>query len=364
MARRRRDASDPDRASAERPGEPSSPHSHDALFKKTFAVPEHALDLMRQQLPAQLVAALDPGSLQEDPSHYIDDALAETRSDVLYTATLRGAPVLIYVLIEHQSTQDPLMPFRLLRYVVRIWERWVAAATAASGVAPTALPPVIPFVLHQGPRPWSTARSLAELVPLPDALAPFVRPLLPGLDLSVLDLGAGGFEALAAWEARPVVKVTLAVMRGVVDPGVDVFDVLVAYTDDLALLLERPDGRKAFAVLIGYIVRRRRGLDVAALAAKVADLVGPKAGDVVMSTAQELIDQGEIKGVRETLARQLQAKFGRLSSDTTRRLTEASLDDLGRWTERILVADRLEDVFTKARVARPRRSGTRRPRKS
>ena len=83
-----------------------------------------------------------------------------------------------------------------------------------------------------------------------------------------------------------------------------------------------------------------------------------------MCTAQELIDQGEIKGVRETLARQLQAKFGRLSSDTTRRLTEASLEDLGRWTERILVADRLEDVFTKARVTRPRRSGTRRPRKS
>ena len=59
-----------------------------------------------------------------------------------------------------------------------------------------------------------------------------------------------------------------------------------------------------------------------------------------------------------------QVKFGRLSSDTTRRLTEASLEDLGRWTERILVADRLEDVFTKARVTRPRRSGTRRPRKS
>ena len=327
-------------------------------------MPEHALDLMRQHLPAELLEAFDPDSLREDPTHYIDDALAETRSDVLYTATLRGAPVLIYVLIEHQSTQDPLMPFRLLRYVVRIWERWVAAATAASGVAPTALPPVIPFVLHQGPRPWSTARSLAELVPLPDALAPFVRPLLPGLDLSVLDLGAGGFEALAAWEARPVVKVTLAVMRGVVDPAVDLFDVLVAYTDELLLLLERPDGRRAFAVLIGYIVRRRRGLDVAALAAKVADLVGPKAGDVVMSTAQELIDQGVRQEREQTLARLLRVKFGRLPDEMTRRLAKASLDDLGRWTENLLIADRLEDVFTTARAARPRRSGTRRPRKS
>jgi predicted transposase YdaD len=28
------------------------------------------------------------------------------------------------LLFEHQSSPDAAMPFRLLRYVVRIWERW------------------------------------------------------------------------------------------------------------------------------------------------------------------------------------------------------------------------------------------------
>jgi hypothetical protein len=370
---RRRDASDPDPASAERLGEPtSSPHSHDALFKKTFAVPEHALDLIRQRLPAELLAALDPGSLQRDSEHHIDEvSLGETRTDVLFTARLRGDPVLIYVLIEHQSTQDPLMAFRLLRYVVRIWERWLADATAAAnGVSPTTLPPVIPLVVYQGPRPWAVARSLAESIPLPPALAPHVRPLLPGLDLSILDLGEGGPDALRAWRAEPRVKVTLAIMRAAVEPGVDMLAVYRAYSGELALLVRRRDGREALALLARYTLSRRSNLDVAALAAVVAEAAGRTAGDVVMSTAQELINEGLQQGVQQgvrqereqTLLRQLRVKFGRLPGDVARRLAAASLEDLGRWTEQILVAERLEDVFTTA-TARPRRSSTRRPRK-
>jgi hypothetical protein len=86
-----------------------------------------------------------------------------------------------------------------------------------------------------------------------------------------------------------------------------------------------------------------------------------------MSTAQELIDQGLQQGVRQereqTLARQLQVKFGQLSSDVTRRLAEATLEDLGRWTELILTAERLEDVFASARARRSRQSSAKRPRK-
>jgi hypothetical protein len=83
-----------------------------------------------------------------------------------------------------------------------------------------------------------------------------------------------------------------------------------------------------------------------------------------MSTAQELIDQGVRQEREQTLLRQLRVKFGRLPDEVKQRLAKASLEDLGRWTEQILVAERLEDVFTTARGGRPRRSGTRRPRKS
>jgi hypothetical protein len=330
-----------------------SPHSHDAVFKRTFSVPSHALDLMRQQLPEELVAALDPGSLREESGTFIDDALKETRSDVLYSATVRGSPVLIYVLIEHQSTVDLLEPFRVLRYVVRIWEKWLSLRPKDAGVA-RALPPVIPFILHQGPRPWDGPRSLAELVPLPAELAAALGPLLPGLQLSILDLGAEGPEALATWQAEPIVKLTLAFMRGVIDPAVDLVALLTAFASELTAIMSQQAGRDAFRVVVGYSARRRRGLDVAALAARASELAGPRAGEVVMSTAQELIDQGVQQGVkqgvpqgeRRLLLRLLRSKFGPLSADVEARVAAADEVTLEAWAEAVLTAQCIDDVWT------------------
>lgn len=45
-------------------------------------------------------------------------------SDLLYSVKISDTPSFVYVLFEHQSTNDPWMPLRSLRYVVRILEQW------------------------------------------------------------------------------------------------------------------------------------------------------------------------------------------------------------------------------------------------
>ena len=47
-------------------------------------------------------------------------------------ATLDGRAAFVYVLIEHQSSPDPMMPLRMLRYVMRIWERWTTCGICSS----------------------------------------------------------------------------------------------------------------------------------------------------------------------------------------------------------------------------------------
>ena len=42
----------------------------------------------------------------------------------LFTAPLAGRDAFVYVLVEHQSSDDPLMAFRVLRYVTRIWDQY------------------------------------------------------------------------------------------------------------------------------------------------------------------------------------------------------------------------------------------------
>jgi len=139
-----------------------SSHPHDALFKKTFSVPEHAAAELRAILPPALVALTDFTTLSLCPGSYIDEALASSASDLLFSVQIAGKPARIYLLFEHQSNPPRTMPLRLLGYIVRILQQHVDDAQAAK-VDALPLPLVIPLVLHHGPRGWTTAQRFEEL---------------------------------------------------------------------------------------------------------------------------------------------------------------------------------------------------------
>ena len=61
--------------------------------------------------------------------------------------------------------------------------------------------------------------------------------------------------------------------------------------------------------------------------------------------AQRYRDEGRQEGERRVLKRQLQRRFGALSTEDIERLTEASMEDLETWAENVLDAQTLDDVF-------------------
>lgn len=65
-----------------------------------------------------------------------------------------------------------------------------------------------------------------------------------------------------------------------------------------------------------------------------------------MTIADQLIQQGRVEGRVELLMRQLAVKFGSLAEQTRERLVHATLAELDRWAERVLVATTLDDVFS------------------
>jgi hypothetical protein len=111
-------------------------------------------------------------------------------SDLLFRIPYRTpeqtVPVLVCVLLEHQSRQDPLMPLRMLVYAVLYWEReWKAWEALPAPRPALRLTPVVPIVFHTGKKAWRKHRKLAELLGGPEAFrkyAPSWRPLF--LDLA------------------------------------------------------------------------------------------------------------------------------------------------------------------------------------
>ena len=102
-----------------------TPTPHDSVFKSVFSQVEHAAGILRAVLPPELVKHIDFATLALCSGSFVDEALKERYTDLLFSALIGGRRALFYFLIEHQSTQDDLMGFRLLRYEVRIWERWL-----------------------------------------------------------------------------------------------------------------------------------------------------------------------------------------------------------------------------------------------
>jgi hypothetical protein len=330
---------------------------HDHLFKLACSAPDAALAVVRAALSDTVARAIDPGSLRlEQPNVVGGEPLAEDVRDVVLSCRMHGRPAFIYVLIEHQRRVDAAMPLRISAYIQRMWARWRLDHPDEP------LPIVLPIVVHQGPGPWTGPRSIADMLGADQALLDEVGPFMPGLKLALLDLGALPPAAVAALSAPAFLRVSLTLMRIVVVPGVRPEEVLQVLRVDLAAplreLIAQPGGDEWLGHAISYTVRRVKGLDIEAVRDAAREAAGVQADEVVMSTAQELIDQG----ARGVLERLLTKKFGPVTDELRVRLAAASADELEGWGERVLSAKRLDDVFTEPKPARRARSSRRKKR--
>jgi len=165
---------------------------NDKLLKATFSVPENARAFFESHLPADLAAALEWSSLALEACTFIDPQFASSESDLLFHIKLQQSDAFLYLLFEHQSTEDPRMALRLLSYIVRIWERF-----AKTNAPPAKLPAILPVVLAQGKRPWKTSTRLEDLIDLPPAFAHVLRAWQPTLAYHLMELARIPYEALA-----------------------------------------------------------------------------------------------------------------------------------------------------------------------
>jgi predicted transposase YdaD len=102
------------------------PNAHDALFRAAFSRVEHAASELRFVLPPRFVERIDLGTLATEAGSFVDETLRDRHSDLLFSVSASSRRVLLYLLFEHQSTVDPLMAYRLLVYMMRIWGKYLA----------------------------------------------------------------------------------------------------------------------------------------------------------------------------------------------------------------------------------------------
>ncbi len=124
---------------------------HDAVFKQFLCHPETARDFLAIHLPEALRALCDLQTLTLASGSFIEPSLRAYYSDVLWSLQTTEGEGYIYVVIEHQSSPDSHMAFRLLRYALSAMQRHLDAGHPM-------LPLVIPMLFYHGmqsPYPFS-----------------------------------------------------------------------------------------------------------------------------------------------------------------------------------------------------------------
>jgi predicted transposase/invertase (TIGR01784 family) len=77
------------------------------------------VNAMESLVPPSIAGRIDWRTLNVLDASFIDPELSERQTDLLYSAKLGGREALIYVLLEHQSSEDRWMVLRMLAYVTR-----------------------------------------------------------------------------------------------------------------------------------------------------------------------------------------------------------------------------------------------------
>lgn len=320
------------------------PSPHDALVKAIFARPEHAEGELRRLRPPELAARIDWTTLALRSGTFVDDALRGRHSDLLFSATCDGkTPVLLYLLFEHQSTDDPLMAFRLLRYMVRIWDEHLRDHPGAAK-----LPAVLPLVLHHSPGGWTSPTDFHALLDLDDATFPLIAAHVPSFRFLLDDVSAETDDALRARAMTALGRLVLFCLRHAREPGRFGHEI-ARWLGLIAEARDAPGGAEALLLIWRYIVTANNPADPQELVKQLLAVVGKQEEREIMSIADWYEDRGRqaglTTGARNVLLRQLRSRFESLPEAAEARIQAGDAAQLDVWADRVLTAATLDDVL-------------------
>lgn len=255
---------------------------NDAYFKQVFSNLPRATLFFQTHLEAEIVARIDWPALKLEPTSFVKQSLQQTHSDLLFSLPMDGRELKLYLLFEHQTTVDPEMPLRVLSYVLEI-------LLAHQKTEDLPLPPVLPFVLHQGPERWTVSPCFEDLFELSETQAAMLMPHLPKFRHLLLDLTQRDPDKDEVHDALRLVLQLMKLARQ---------KKLVEFLHWIAGEMSRPDWEVEEAlILLSYLYAM--SVDVTIDEKQITHSLEqkPHLKENIMSLAQQLIARGEARGI-------------------------------------------------------------------
>ncbi len=306
-----------------------------------------------------MVGHLDFSQLTHINRSFVPDNLREQESDIVYRVPFRDESkteeLLIYILIEHQSTIDTTMGFRMLFYMTQIWDfqrrEWASNNVPRSQ---RRFRPIVPIVFYTGEQTWQTPVALSAQMDLPSVLSEFV-PTFNTLFLSVKDADTadltrtdhpfGWLLTVLQKEHTDKEEIRTALMEA------------VAHIDTLDTEKTQQWQRAIFYLYL-LILHRRPSVEHDELKTLVYDQMKEtsrkeEGAAMAQTMAEYLMEQGEKRGEkrgqtqakREAVLKLLRLRFDPVPEPIVSRITAMrSLSRLDALFEKAVAAQTLDDI--------------------
>ncbi|MFZ3516060.1 Rpn family recombination-promoting nuclease/putative transposase [Vibrio harveyi] len=266
---------------------------HDGLFKSFLTVPETAKDFLNVHLPEHIKQICNLDTLQLQSGSFLEEELVPYYSDVLYSMETDSGVGYVYALIEHQSSPDKHMGFRMMRYAIAAMKQHLDAGNDT-------LPLVVPLLFYHGrtsPYPYST--NWLDEFENPEIAKTLYSQNFPLVDVTVMP-------------DDEIIRHKRVALLELVQKHVRQRD-LLDFTDTLVtLLLERLITTNQLDSLVEYLLRVGETSNLEGLMRTLAQQV-PEHEERFMTVAEQLEARGREQGLKQGLeqGRQEGEEFGR-----------------------------------------------------
>jgi predicted transposase/invertase (TIGR01784 family) len=331
-------------------GSPSANQPHDKFFREVFSQADYARDLLLATLPQRIAGLLDFRKIIVENTSMIERG-EEKKSDLLIRTNLGDSPALVYVLVEHKSYADRWSVFQLLKYMVRIWER-----ERTKKRADKTLPTIIPVLVYHGTGKWRLPLEFASyFVPAGE-----LKPHIPAFQPVMVDLQAMEDHDFRGSKMIQAVLRTLKYSRE--NLPVHLVEILRG-----VLTVPMDEKHRVFVQrLLLYILEGCRDVDEQDVDRAILAIGSREVREAYMTVAEQLIArgkeegkregklegkeegkrEGKLEGMQESLLKQLAQKFGAVSEEDKKKISETrDPDKLNQALGLILESQSIEEIL-------------------
>ncbi len=343
----------------------------DKTHRLLFHFPRMIQDLIRLCLGGEWVEKLDFETLERVPERLLSKELVRREQDVLWRLRflpkgkgehrgrdpahrpriyLDGADIeyleredeffYIYLHIEHQSRPRVRMALDMATYKLLA----IQDLTRDDFRVGDKLPTVFSMVFYNGEETWNVATSLLEMLRTvegaPEGLDFWSYRLIDAQRLDLEELVGADSPLLGLFRLEQLGDVgdlgqVAAELQATLGPGdEELADAFVTFINEAVLPKLTPEG-----------TRRLRIADLQEMPAMVTQRIERITQGWLLEGKREGEQIGIRKGELAVLRRLFERKFGELSPEAVKRLERADVDLLLEWSDRVLTATRLDDVF-------------------